>query len=248
MARRSLWPREHGAYFQLAFPLLTAYVLRAPSTATLALGAGAVLAFLANEPLLVVLGHRGVRRKSIDGARARRRLAILAGGAAVLGGLGLALAPHAVIAAAIVAAPTAALLGFAWRRAEHTLAGEIMAAVALTGASAPLLVASGATLSLALEVWLGWAVGFGASVIAVHRVIARHKRAASWIDRALPVAMIAVLAAGLAAGSRSFAITTPLVVLAAGLVTSPPSAAKLRAIGVAIVVAAIASSALVLIR
>jgi hypothetical protein len=246
--KRSLWPREHGAYFQLALPLVTASVVRTPTVATFALGVGAMLAFLANEPLLVALGHRGARRKTIDGARARWRLAILASAAVVLGATGLAMCPPTLIAAAIIGVPTLVLLGFAWVRAEHTLAGEIVAAIALTGASAPVLVASGLALSDAVELWAGWALGFAASVIAVHRVIARHKRAASPIDRVLPYAMIATLAAGLAAGWSAFVIAAPLVALAAGLVLRPPSASRLRAIGVAIVVAAIVSGAIVVLR
>jgi hypothetical protein len=58
MARRSLWPREHGAYAQLGAPLATAIAMQAPTIGALALASAACLAFLANEPLLVVLGHR----------------------------------------------------------------------------------------------------------------------------------------------------------------------------------------------
>jgi hypothetical protein len=59
MSQRSLWPREHGAYFQLALPLIAAHLLRAPTVAMAALTAAACLVFVAHEPLLVVLGHRG---------------------------------------------------------------------------------------------------------------------------------------------------------------------------------------------
>lgn len=240
MQRRSLWPREHGAYFQLAIPLVTACIVRLPTLATIALACGAALAFLANEPLLVVLGHRGARRKEIDGDRARARLGLLAGSALALGAIGLALAPAALVAAGVIAAPTIALLAFAWRRAEHTLAGEIVAAIALTGASLPVLVASGASLVVALELWLAWALGFGASVIAVHRVIARHKRSATAIDTVLALALIALPLAAVT-GWTPLVLSAPLVALSAAIVIAPPRASRLRAIGVAIVVAAIAS-------
>ena len=69
------------------------------------------------------------------------------------------------------------------RRTEHTLGGELVAAVALTGAASVARVASGAAVQPALLHWLGWAIGFGATVIAVHRVIARHKRPAMLVDR-----------------------------------------------------------------
>ena len=67
--RRSLWPREHGAYAQLAAPLLTALVIVRPTVAAALLALAACIAFLANEPLLVVLGHRGKRMREQDGRR-----------------------------------------------------------------------------------------------------------------------------------------------------------------------------------
>ncbi len=55
-AARSLWPREHGAYVQLLVPLLTALIATRGSAAGAAIAIGACLAFLASEPLRVVLG------------------------------------------------------------------------------------------------------------------------------------------------------------------------------------------------
>lgn len=246
MPQRSLWPREHGAYFQLTIPLITAYLLRAPSAAMIALNAAAVLAFLANEPLLVALGHRGPRLRDEAGRRARLRLAILAPAAVALTAVGLALAPRdAALVAALVAAPAIAVLALAWRKAEHTTAGELVAAIALTGAAAPVLVAGGAAPGAALAIWLGWALGFAATVLAVHRVIARHKRPASAIDRILAAGLVAAALGCAVAGARvpAIAIAAPLAGLAAVLVIAPPSAARLRAIGVAIVVAAAGSGA-----
>lgn len=54
MTRRSLLPREHGAYFQLGVPLIISYLRCAANLAMVELTAAAALAFLANEPLLVV--------------------------------------------------------------------------------------------------------------------------------------------------------------------------------------------------
>lgn len=230
---RSLLPREHGAYFQLGVPLATACLARTPTAAALALAAGATLAFLANEALLVALGHRGPRRKQLEGARATRLLGALAGAAVGLGVLGLVLAPRALAAAAIVAVPTGALVGCALRRAEHTLAGELVAAFALTGASVPVLVASGAPLTTSLELWLAWGLGFAASVLAVHRVIARHKRAATRVDTWHAVGLLACALAA-ASGARPLVLAAPLVALSALLVIAPPSAKRLRAIGVAV--------------
>lgn len=179
-----------------------------------------------------------------DGPRARRRLAILVGGALVSGLLGLVLAPRdARIAAAIAGAPVLAVVALAWRRAEHTVAGEVIAALALTGASAPVAIAGGATLDQALVMWLAWAIGFGATVVSVHRVIARHKGAASLIDGIYAGLFILTTVAciGLASRVPMIAVAAPLAALAAILVIEPPTATRLRAIGVAIVTAAVGS-------
>lgn len=249
MARRSLWPREHGAYFQLGIPIVAALAAQVPVASSVALAAAAWLAFLAHEPLLVLLGHRGGRLRTAEGARARRYAAVLAGGAVSVGAVALALAPPATLpVTALALAPAAAVIALAWRRREHTLIGELVAAVALTGAAAPVAVAAGAPPAAALVSWAGWALGFGASVIAVHRVMARHKRAASSIDRVLAVGLVAgaVACVALAAQSMAAVIAAPLVASSALLVIAPPSAARLRAVGVAIAVTAASSCALAL--
>lgn len=253
MTRRSLLPREHGAYFQLGIPLITAYLRCAANLAMLELTAAAALAFLANEPLLVVLGHRGRRLYEQGGDRARLRLAVLVPSAIALALLGLVRAPWAAAAVAgIVAAPAVAVFTLAWRRAEHTCAGELLAAVALTGATAPVLVAGGMAPGAALAIWLGWSLGFAATVLAVRRVIARHKRQAraprtlGWV---LGPALVAAAVGCAMVGERvpGIAIAAPLAALAGVLVIAHPAATRLRAIGVAIAVAAAGSGAIVML-
>jgi len=237
---RTLWPREHGAYFQLALPLLTVGARRAPSLAVMLLALAAVAAFLAHEPWLVVLGHRGPRRRVEDGPRARTRLLLLASAAIGLGVAGLAISPRGTVAAAaIIAVPVAVAIGCGYRRVAHTLAGELVAVVALTGASFVVQVAGGVARGAALDAWLGWSLGFAASTIAVHRVIARHKHAASWVDRVCALVLAGGFAACLwrATPGGAFAIAAPLVGLAAVVVAAPPSARRLRAIGLATVAA-----------
>lgn len=243
--RRSLWPREHGAYVQLAAPLITAEVVREPSLAMLALGAGAVLGFLAHEPLLVALGNRGPRLLASDGARARTRLALLTCAAVALGAAGLGLAPHAALAAGIAVVPAALVLLLAWRRAEHTPLGEVTAAIALTGAALPVAVAGGAPLDVALVRWLAWALGFAATVAAVHRVIARHKRNGGVLDLALGLGLAGLT--GVALHWPALHLAIPLAAVAVVLVAVPPRASRLRAVGVAITLAAIGAGAVVVI-
>src|SRR5512144_1851394 len=72
----SLFPREHGAWGQLAFPLATGLNIGRPGPAAFLLCAAVVAAFLGHEPLLVVLGQRGHRARDAHGRRALRALAV----------------------------------------------------------------------------------------------------------------------------------------------------------------------------
>lgn len=244
--KRSLWPREHGAYAQLAAPLATALILVQPTLASGLLAVAACAGFLANEPLLVVLGHRGKRMRQDDGGRAARRLALLAIVAAAAGVGGLVLAPRALPIAAAVAVPALVTIVLAWRRLERTVAGEVGAAVALSGTAAPVLVASGGTQHAALAIWAAWAIGYACTVVSVHRVIARHRAAATWRDTITILVLLAattVVAALLIRGS-AIGAATPLALAATILVIHPPRATYLRTIGVALVVASVATAAL----
>jgi hypothetical protein len=240
-------PREHGAYFQLAIPLVAAGFSHRPGIAGAAIMVASCLAFLAHEPLLILAGARGARPRAIEGGRARVRFAWLATGALVLGALGLVLAPVPVFfVAAPAAVASAVVIVTVARHIEHTLAGELIAAIALTGASSVVLAASGTAVGEALRWWLGWAIGFSATVIAVHRVIARHRRPATAIDRFLAIGLLAGSALLLATASRCSpsALAAPLVVLATGIVAVPPRATRLRTVGIAIVVMAAVSAVL----
>jgi hypothetical protein len=74
IAGKSLFPREHGAWGQLIFPVVGALSLAVPTLpAVLFAGAGVCL-FFAHEPFLVWLGQRGKRQKDGDEARVRRWL------------------------------------------------------------------------------------------------------------------------------------------------------------------------------
>jgi hypothetical protein len=249
MRMPSLWPREHGAYAQLAAPLAAALALRVPTGSAIALATGGCCAFLANEPLLVVLGHRGARALEQTGARARARLAILVTAALAAGGIGLATAPvEAIAVAGAVAVFGVVMIALAWWRAERSLPGELVAAIALPGAAAPVASASGYPFSAAVTMWAAWSVGFGCSVVAVHRVIARNKRAAALADVAIALALV-----GVALATAATAIIEPLALVAmplaaasAALALRPPSARRLRAIGVALVVASSGSIAIAL--
>jgi hypothetical protein len=228
MARR-LFPREHGAYVQLAAPLLAAFAAFGATFASAMLAIAATSAFVANESLLVVLGHRG---KRADKARARRWLAVLVPLAAIAGVAGLVMAPAPI--AALVAIPALALVGFAWKKREHTLAGDLVAVVALTGAAVPVAMAAGASFESALHLWTIWSVGFAATVFAVHRVIARRRE----ID------IDAAVVAALAMSSPLSGACAPLVMTSIAVVIMSPHARRLRRIGFVMLGASLISATL----
>jgi hypothetical protein len=231
--RRSLWPREHGAYVQLAVPILTALAMGAPTAAALLLATAASAIFLANEPLLVVLGHRGRRMKEHDGERARRRLLALSTLAAAAGGIALARAPLPTLAMAVIAAvPCAVMLVLAIRGTAHTHHGELVAAVAIPGMSVPVAVASEVSPKIALLLWGAWALGFTSIVLAVHRVIARHTQTASFVDVCSVACLAGVGATLVLAGGATAAPFAVLVMFAAALVIHPPRATRLRTVGI----------------
>lgn len=246
--QRSLLPHEHGAYAQLAAPLAAALIAWRPTLAGALIAVAACCAFLANEPLRVVLGHRGAKRRERELPRATRWLAIEGGAAAACGALGLVLAQRDTLAiAAAVALPAAMSVALAWKKQVHSLLGEAIVACALAGAAAPVAVADGAPIEAALLAWAAWAAGYGCTVIAVHRVIARNKAAASAHDvvAAIAVATVAIAGiVGIATRVPLAAVATPLAAMSAVLVVRPPPARRLRAIGVALVVASVASGAI----
>ena len=217
---------------QLAAPLLGALVASGASLGGVLLGAAACLAFLANEPLLVLLGHRGKRMKVESGPRARRRLWLLLPIAAAMGFAGLGIAPATLPSLAIVLAPAVILVALAWHKRERTIVGELVAAVSLSGVSLPIAVAAGATMQAAACAWITWAIGYAFTVVAVHRVIARHRRPATMIDVFAVTGSLAAAGGVIAIGLWA---ALPLAACAIGLLVLAPSAAHLRAIGFVLV-------------
>lgn len=243
---RSLWPREHGTYVQLLVPLVTALVVTRPTFAAIAIALGAILAFLASEPLRIVVGDRGPRLQEQAGTRARRRLALLVAAAVIAGGVGLALAPPAaLVMAGAVSLPGASVLALSRRRSIHTIFGESLAAVALAGAAAPVAIAGGLAARDAAVIWAAWSLGYAATVIAVHHVIARHRRPASLADvpRAAALVLLSAAIAALGLHDPTAWIAIPLAALAALVLIRPPRATRLRAVGIGFLLSSLVAAA-----
>ena len=209
-------PHEHGAWGQLAMPLLTALAITRAHAAPALLTAAVVLAFVAHEPLLVLLGQRGRRAREEDGARARRWLAVLAVLAVATGLAGVSLAPTAARLALVLPAALAALVGvLVARKLEKTVTGEIAVASALASAGYAVALAGDAPHRAALAALLAWVLAFAAATLAVQVILVRV-RSKGVADPGRRHAALAALL-GLAAAALS------LAGLPAALALCPPA-------------------------
>jgi hypothetical protein len=245
---RSLAPKEHGAYAQLALPLIAAFAGGRPTTAALLVAIAASCVFAAHEPILVAIGRRGGRAAAIDGPRARKRATFLiatsvasALGAAAIVGRALAVA---AIPAIVLGAIVALLVS---RDDEKTTFGELTAAAALSAAALPTAIAAGWEFPRALAAWATFVLAFGAATLGVRAVLAKAKRRGPFA-RVAPLVANVVLTIVVALIARPIAIAalpTVLVSTAIGILAPHPRA--LAKMGWTLVVASLATTILVVI-
>lgn len=236
---RSLLPQEHGAWGQLAMPLVSALAVGGVTPAALLLAAATVLAFLAHEPWLVVLGHRGVRALRDDGPRARRVMWSFLAAAAATGLAGIWLAPAAARLALVVpAALAAAVVGFVLAKAERTIPGELTVVSALASSGFAVAVAGGAPLATAAAATATWVLAFASSVFAVHvvlvRALSKGEEEHRWRNALLATLVggggsAVAVAAGL--GWAVPAAVAPTLLLSLVVCLAPFSARQLRELG-----------------
>jgi hypothetical protein len=240
---RLLLPREHGAYGQLGMALATALAIGGPTVAAILLALAAILAFVAHESLLVLLGQRGRRAREEQGPLARRSLAVLGGAALVVGAAGVVLAPPAarvgllppVVLGAIVALVVV-------RKLEKTAAGEMAVGAALSSSGLAVALAGGAPRASAAAACFTWTMGFAMATMAVQGVLQRARSkgaedrgsrkaiaiagllgvtwAVSWVARfptGVPLALL------------------PTAALSIGICLARPSARKLKEMGWAMI-------------
>ena len=237
MPDRSFWPREHGAYAQLGFPLLTAAVSGRPTLAAGAFAIAAMSAFVAHEPAAVVLGVRGTRARREDGPRARRWLAALGGAALGFGALGFALAPAArpyAMASVALALLSVVVL---YERKERTRPGEILAATAMAGAGAPVAAASGVPVFWILACWAVWSVQSAMTTLAVRTMIVRGR---PWATLAFTAGSLTVAAL---AGRTVAVALAPVAAVCTFIVLASLTPKSLRAAGLVLAVAMLFTAA-----
>lgn len=182
---KHLIPREHGAYAELGFPLLSGLVLGSAGVASWLFVAAAMLLFMANEPLVVLLGVRGKRAQQEQAGAARKLLLVLGGLGIAAGMAALWLSPPlarwmALIPAALAACLVPVVLG----RNLKSLAGEVIAAAAFSAMHLPVAAAGGATGVLLWGPAPLWFVTTVVATLAVHAIKARVTGATPWMPAA----------------------------------------------------------------
>ena len=227
----------------MAFPLATALIVAGvtPSSALTVLTVAA--AFVAHEPLQVLLGRRGQRALREERRRATAWLTAT-GAIAIAAGIGaLTTAPPAarwsfvlpIIPAAAVAAALAA-------KREKTTFGEVSVAIAFAAAAVPVCLAAGGSLIPALVIAIDFAVRSSASTLGVRVVILKVRGGgdprAMRSTRAMVLAIALIAPVVLLAAVLQHALpwaaliaVVPGLLLAVTLAIHPPPPTRLRAVG-----------------
>jgi hypothetical protein len=241
-------PNEHGGWGLTAEPILLGLLI-APSAAGVALGAAAMLAFVARAPLRVVLVDR-FRERTLERTRlARRVLAVELLLIAAAVGLALATADdRSFWWPALVAAPLIVIeLAYDMRSRSRRLVPEVCGAIGICAVVAMIVTAGGWSTAIAVGAWLVLAARSTTTIPHVRVQVARlHHRSGD--RRVLPIAdVLAVGAVGIAVGLdvRLLAGAAAVAVLVAVqwvLDRRPPPPAKVIGItqsvfGIAVVVA-----------
>lgn len=253
----SLWPKEHGAYGQITFPLIAAFTVAGVSVGGLLIATATMAGFLAHEPALVLLGFRGPRANRELRGQAIRWLGccLIAGVAAGIAAL-LAMHPSARWWIAVPLVPSTLLVVTILRGTEKTWYGETAAALAFSGVAVPISIAAGLPPSTSLTLAVPFALLFVSTTLAVRVVILRVRGGgefkATAATRRAALCLTVGSAALLAFASGQDVIPTSVIIGAApGLITAavvvvrPPSSSHLRTLGWTLVAISILTTVIV---
>jgi len=254
-AQRKMVPREHGAYAELLFPIVSVLLGGAPTTSTWLLAIGAVGAFLANEPLLVLFGQRGTRMQREESDRAKRALLVFSLVALGAGIAGLVLAPTQVqytIVVPLLLGVTLVMLAI--QGLERSMFGEGLAAATLSSIAIPLGLSAGLGRTVTLSVAILWLTTSLLGTAAVRLTVARTKaKTDEDLRRVAFKRGILILVSSLAiivgvvglSGSRDglsiLAAAMPVALVVLAVAALRPTARRLRLMGWSLVAANLCS-------
>ncbi len=254
-AQRKMVPREHGAYAELLFPIVSVLLGGAPTTSTWLLAIGAIGAFLANEPLLVLFGQRGSRMQREESDRAKRALLLFSLVALGAGTVGLVLASTPVAYAVVVPLLLGVtLVMLAIQGLERSMFGEGLAAVALSSIAIPLGLSAGLGRTVTLSVALLWLTTSIMGTAVVRLTVARtkaktdedfrrvaFKRGALILFCAVAIILGVVGLSGSRDGLSILAAALPVALVVLAVAALRPTARRLRLMGWSLVAANLAS-------
>lgn len=239
----ALVPREHGAYGQFLFPLVTSLAVAGVSPPALLLALAAAAAFVAHEPLLVLIGGRGLRARREQARSAWRWLTATGGAALVSGVAALSLMPAGSHWSLLLPlAPAAVFAAVLLRGGGKSALGEVAVALSFSALAVPLGLAAGAALRTALAVAVSFVAIFTAATLAVRAIILKVRGggspAAVRTTRSIALVVVIVSTSAMAmAAVRGMLPWTTLLAAAPGLTAAAvlaltaPSPAKLRTVG-----------------
>lgn len=238
MTWRPPLPREHGAWVQAGLATLGTLLVAPAFPPGLWAWLGALwLAFLAHEPLLRVLGQRGVKARGEGRGRAWAWLAVLGALALLLAWLGGRSAPASARFALLAPLACAGLLlpGIL-RGEEKSLPGEVLAAFALGGATWPLAIRAGASVASAGQLAGVLASAFTLGTLLIRRFLAQVRQRPEPLSArgaALLTGLGAGLGLGLLAEGRALEglALLPLPILGFRLFARPWPARRLKRLG-----------------
>jgi YwiC-like protein len=251
----SMLPKEHGAYGQIAFPILTAFFVSGISVAGLLIAAPVVAGFLAHEPAAVLLGLRGTRARRDLRPPAVRWLGCAVAVGVIAGAL-LTLNPAVRWSLAVPLAPALLLAVATATGNDKSWQGETSAAVAFAETAVPVSMAASAPAEGGLAVAIPFALLFVASTLAVRVVILGVRgggdiQATTATRRAtlsLVAGAAAVLALVVAIGllPASVLITSiPGLLTAALIAVRPPKPNRLRTVGWTLIGVSVVTTAII---
>ena len=251
-------PKEHGAYGQMAFPILTALAIGGLSVPAILTAVAAIAAFLGHEAVAVLAGRRGPRARREAGGLAAFWLVVAATVTATSGLAAIALS--AAVARWSFVIPMSGAVLVAWLFAIHqekSAAGEMAVALTFSSVALPMCVSAGTPWPAGVTVTIAFATLFVGATLAV-RVVVLGTRAggnpravhATRVGLGLVMSRVergvrdAPALVGPVDGAR--AATAPGVLAALAIASRPPAPTELRRLGWTLLIAsAVTASMLV---
>lgn len=238
-----MWPKEHGAYGQLLFPLVTSLAIGGVTSPALLGAVAAAGLFVSHEPLLVLLGHRGPRAARETGRRAVLWLTLSMGVALSAGLAALWLAPAGSRSAFVWPLLPLAIAGASLVLGrERTTPGELAVAATFASFAVPLCRLAGAPTAIAAAVALTFFAIFSANILAVRVVILRVRgggdpaavRRTRHLLFAMIASMLVILVTAVGLGLLPWgplAAVAPSWIVSTTTALNPPPPTRLRRLG-----------------